>query len=133
MSTPLLADDLPSRNPDLLDRVREMILLPLADAFAAELDGVGAGLFQWADQASPALQKDYLEAIQEIKRDRESLIARFRAHLAKAWQALEAGRPLSVERSLARGNDLSLVGDAELEVRLAIRNLAGAIQQHHRA
>ena len=35
MSTPLLADDLPSRNPDLLDRVREMILLPLADAFAA--------------------------------------------------------------------------------------------------
>ena len=133
MSTPLLADDLPSRNPDLLDRVREMILLPLADAFAAELDGVGAGLFQWADQASPALQKDYLEATLEIKRDRESLIARFRAHLAKAWQALEAGRPLSVERSLARGNDLSLVGDAELEVRLAIRNLAGAIQQHHRA
>ena len=85
MSTPLLADDLPSRNPDLLDRVRETILLPLADAFAAELDGVGVGLFQWADQASPALQKDYLEAIQEIKRDRESLIARFRAHLAKAW------------------------------------------------
>lgn len=133
MQTPPFADELTSRNPDLLDQVRESILLPLSDAFAAELDGLGAGLFQLADKSSPALQKDYFDAIQEIKRDRESLIARFRAHMAKAWQALEVGRPLSVERTLARGNDLALVADAELEVRLAVRNLAGAIQQQWRA
>ncbi|AKC86055.1 DUF1631 family protein [Pseudoxanthomonas suwonensis] len=132
MQTPPFVDELPSRNLDLLNQVRESILLPLADVFAAELDGVGAGLFQLADKAPPALQKDYLDAIQELRRERESLIARFRAHLAKAWQALEAGRPLSVERTLSRGNDLTLVADAELEVRLAVRNLAGAIQQQWR-
>jgi len=133
MQTPPFADELPSRNPHLLDQVRETILLPLSDAFAAELDGLGAGLFQLADKSSPALQKDYFQAIETLKRERESLIASFRGHLAKAWQALEAARPLSVERTLARGNDLSLVADAELEVRLAVRNLAGAIQQQHRA
>ena len=133
MQTPPFADELPSRNPDLLDRVRETILLPLSDAFAAELDGLGAGLLQLAERSAPALQKDCFDAIQEIKRDRESLISRFRAHLAKAWQALEAGRPLSVERTLARDNDLALVADAELEVRLAVRNLAGAVQQQYRA
>jgi len=129
MQTPPFVDELPSRNPDLLNRVREDILLPLADAFAAELDRVGGGLFQLADKAPPSTQKEYLDAIAELKRDRESLIARFRAHLAKAWQSLEAGRPMSVERTLARGNDLTLVADTELEVRLAVRNLAGAIQQ----
>lgn len=132
MQTTPFADDLPSRNLDLLNQVREGILLPLADAFAAELDGLGAGLFQLADTAPSALQKDYLDAVQELRRERESLIARFRMHLAKAWQALEAGRPLSVERTLARGNDLTLVADSELEVRLAVRNLAGAIQQQWR-
>ncbi|MCA0198763.1 MAG: DUF1631 domain-containing protein [Proteobacteria bacterium] len=133
MQTPPFADELPRRNPGLLDQVRETILLPLSEAFAAELDGLGESLFRLADKASPALQKDYFDAIAEIKRDRESLIARYRAHLARAWQALEAGRPLSVERTLARGNDLALVADAELEVRLAVRNLAGAIQQQYRA
>ena len=132
MQTPPFADELPSRNPDLLDKVREAILLPLSDAFAAELPGVGAGLFELADKAPPAAQKDYLDAVQELKRERESLVAAFRAHLAKAWQSLEAGRPISVERTLARGNDLALVGDSELEVRLAVRNLAGAIQQQWR-
>ncbi|WP_372018862.1 DUF1631 family protein [Pseudoxanthomonas sp. 10H] len=132
MQTPPFADDLPSRNLDLLNQVREDILLPLSDAFAAELDALGGGLFQLADKASPALQKDYLDAVQELRRERESLVARFRMHLARAWQGLEAGRPLSVERTLARGNDLTLVADNELEVRLAVRNLAGAIQQQWR-
>ncbi|KAF1691023.1 DUF1631 family protein [Pseudoxanthomonas koreensis] len=132
MQTPPFADDLPSRNPGLLETVREAILLPLSDAFAAELQGVGAGLFQLADKAPPAAQKDYLDAVQELRRERESLVAAFRAHLAKAWQSLEAGRPVSVEHTLAGGSDLSLVGESELEVRLAVRNLAGAIQQHWR-
>jgi hypothetical protein len=133
MQTPPFADDLSSRNLDLLNQVRDSVLLPLADDFAAAVDGLGKSLFNLADGAPPAHQKDYLDAIQELRRERESVIARFRAHLAKAWQGLESGRPLSVERTLARGNDLILVGEAELEVRLAARNLAGAIQQQWRA
>ena len=74
MQTPPFVDELPSRNPDLLNQVREGMLLPLSDAFAAELDAAGAGLFQLADTAAPALQKEYLDAVQELKRDRESLV-----------------------------------------------------------
>lgn len=132
MQSPPFADDLASRNTDLLNQVRDAILLPLADDFAGAVDGLGPQLFALADGAPAALQKDYLDAIQELRREREPLIARFRAHLAKAWQALETGRPLSVERTLARGNDLTLVAESELEVRLAVRNLAGAIQQQWR-
>ncbi|HET6395487.1 MAG TPA: DUF1631 family protein, partial [Pseudoxanthomonas sp.] len=131
MQTPF-ADDLSSRNAALLNQVRDTILLPLSDAFAATLDGVGPALFRMADTAPPAAQKDFLDAIQELRRERESVIARFRAHLARAWQGMEGGRPLSVERTLARGHDLTLVAEAELEVRLAVRNLAGAVQQQWR-
>ncbi|KAF1686437.1 hypothetical protein B1992_07740 [Pseudoxanthomonas broegbernensis] len=126
------ADELASRNLDLLNQVRETVVMPLADDFAWALDGLGQGLFREADSAPAARQKDYLDAIQELRREREPIIARFRAHLAKAWQALESGRPLSVERTLARGNDLTLVAADELEVRLAVRSLAGAIQQRWR-
>ncbi len=131
MQNPPFADDLASRNLDLLNQVRETILLPLSDAFAQQLDGLATGLFRLADGAGPK-QGEYLDAIQELRRERESLVARFRAHLAKAWQGLEAGRPVSVERTFARGNDLVLVAEQELDVRLAVRNLAGAIQQQWR-
>lgn len=132
MQTFPFADDLSSRNTGLLDRVRDSVLLPLADDFAAAVDGLGPALFSLAESAPAAAQKDYLDAVQLLKRERESVIARFRGHLARAWQALEGGRPLSVERTLSKGKDLVLVDEGELEVRLAVRNLAGAIQQQWR-
>ncbi|WP_369976780.1 DUF1631 family protein [Xanthomonas bundabergensis] len=123
---------LPSRNSDLLDQVRDVVSVPLAGAFGEVLDVLADALFRMAERAGPA-QNDYFEAIQLLRQQREPIAARFRGHLAQAWQALEAGRPLSVERTLARERgDLSLVSEQELDVRLAVRNLAGAIQHRWR-
>ncbi|UYB51515.1 DUF1631 domain-containing protein [Xanthomonas sp. AM6] len=123
---------LPSRNSDLLDQVRDVVSVPLAGAFGEVLDVLADALFRMAERAGPT-QNDYFEAIQLLRQQREPIAARFRGHLAQAWQALEAGRPLSVERSLARERgDLSLVSEQELDVRLAVRNLAGAIQHRWR-
>ncbi|MBO9830120.1 DUF1631 domain-containing protein [Xanthomonas sp. A2111] len=122
----------PSRNADLLEQVRDVVSVPLAGAFGEVLDVLAEALFRMAERAGPA-QNDYFEAIQLLRQQREPIAARFRAHLAQAWQAVEAGRPLSVERSLARERgDLSLVSEQELDVRLAVRNLAGAIQHRWR-
>jgi len=127
-----LSDDLPNRNLQLLEQVREAVLVPLASAFL-EVQGVLAeALFRQAERTS-AGQNDYFEAIELLRRQREHITAAFRGHLAKAWQALESGRPLSVERTLARGpQDLTLVPEHELDVRLAVRNLAGSLQHRWR-
>ncbi|HBK47454.1 MAG TPA: DUF1631 domain-containing protein, partial [Xanthomonadaceae bacterium] len=132
MNEPVFVDELPSRNPQLLEQVREIVLVPLADAFMEVQDVLAEALFRAAERAG-AGQNDYFEAIQLLRRQREPVTANFRAHLAKAWQALDAGRPLSVERTLTRNPvDLGLVSEHELEVRLAVRNLAGAIQHQWR-
>lgn len=127
-----LSDDLPNRNLQLLEQVREAVLVPLASAFV-EVQGVLAeALFRQAERTS-AGQSDYFEAIELLRRQREHVTAAFRGHLARAWQALESGRPLSVERTLARGpQDLTLVPEHELDVRLAVRNLAGSLQHRWR-
>ncbi|NIK31983.1 hypothetical protein FHY15_001079 [Xanthomonas arboricola] len=128
VSTPVL----PSRNPQLLDQVREIVLVPLADAFVQFQDTLAEALFRLAADAGPA-QNDFLEAIQAVRQQREPITARFRGHLAKAWQGLESGRPLSADRSLGRGAaGLTLLPEQDLEVRLAVRNLAGALQHQWR-
>ena len=128
VSTPVL----PSRNSQLLDQVREIVLVPLADAFVQFQDTLAEALFQLAADAGPA-QNDFLEAIQAVRQQREPITARFRGHLAKAWQGLESGRPLSADRSLGRGAaGLTLLPEQDLEVRLAVRNLAGALQHQWR-
>ncbi|MEE7560470.1 DUF1631 domain-containing protein, partial [Xanthomonas sp. Kuri4-2] len=132
MNLPPYADVLPSRNAELLDQVRAVVLVPLADTFIEIQDVLAETLFRRAAGAAAA-QNDYLEGIEVLRRQREPVTARFRAHLAQAWQALEAGRPLSVERTLVRERaDLSLVSEHELDVRLAVRNLAGALQHQWR-
>jgi len=130
ISVPL--DELPTRNPQLLDRVRDAVLVPLATAFT-EVQGVlSEALFRQAERSS-AGQADYFEAIELLRRQRDPITAAFRGHLAKAWQALEGGRPMSVERTLAKSSqDLSLVPEHELDVRLAVRNLAGSLQHRWR-
>ncbi len=127
-----LSEELPSRNPQLLEQVRESVLVPLAAAFMEVQDVLAEALFRQAERVS-AGQNDYFEAIELLRRQRERVTAGFRGHLARAWQALESGRPLSVERTLAKGpQDLTLVPEHELDVRLAVRNLAGSLQHRWR-
>jgi hypothetical protein len=116
-----------TRDQRVLEQARDSILPPLVDTFAMALARFDDALFDRAERAGHA-QMAYLDAMRELRRRRDDIITRFRAHLSKAWQSLEAGDPLSVEDALAdAGHTLSLVSDQELESRLAARNLAGVI------
>ena len=115
------------KNAELLDQVRQLALVPLSDMFCLILDSLVPSLMGLAGQAGPS-PMDYVDGSREVGRKREQILARFRAHLANAWQALEAGQPLSVEYKLAQsGGAYSLVSHQDLETRLAVRRLADTV------
>lgn len=127
MSSSLHNAERQGRDTRLLEQARDSIVPPLVDTFAMALGRFDDALFDRAERAGHS-QMAYLDAMRELRRRREEIIARFRAHLMKAWQSLEAGDPLSVESALAdTSHTLSLVTDQELESRLAARNLASVI------
>ncbi len=115
------------RDPRLLGLARDTTLPPLVDTFAMALGRFDDALFDRAERAGHS-QMAFLDAMRELRRRRDEIVSRFRAHLGKAWQSLEAGEPLSVESALTEATDtLSLISDQELESRLAARNLASVI------
>ncbi|MEB1529185.1 DUF1631 domain-containing protein [Xanthomonas sp. WHRI 7945] len=117
----------PARAPHLLVQARDGMLPVLGQAFAAALAHFDDVLFDRAESAG-ASQLLFLDGMRELRRRREEIAARFRAQLDQAWQALEAGTPLSAEVALAGyGQGLSLVSESELESRLAVRNLASVL------
>jgi hypothetical protein len=127
MANPYIPEAERVKNAELLEQVRQLALVPLADMFQEILDALTAALRERAGE-SGASQIDLIEGMHEVRRRREQVLTRFRAHLANAWQALEAGRPLSVEYKLAQGGDAySLVSHQELEIRLAVRRLADTV------
>ncbi|MEO8366420.1 MAG: DUF1631 domain-containing protein [Pseudoxanthomonas sp.] len=119
----------PGRDLRLLAQAKQAVVPPLVDTFAMALGRFDDALFDRAERAGNA-QMAFLDAMRELRRRREEIIARFLAHLEKAWQSLEAGDPMSMESALADVNSaLSLVSDQELESRLAARNLASVIMR----
>lgn len=115
------------RDPRLLSQARETTVPPLVDTFAVALGRFDDALFDRAERAGNS-QMAFLDAMRELRRRREEVIRRFRAHLDKAWQSLEAGEPQSAESALAEPTSaLTLMSDQELESRLAARNLASVI------
>ncbi len=121
--------DRPGHDKPLLDQARETVIPPLVDTFAVALGRFDDALFDRAERAGNS-QMAFLDAMRELRRRRDEIIRRFRSHLDKAWQSLEAGEPLSVESALAEPTSaLSLVSDQELESRLAARNLASVIMR----
>ena len=127
MSSSLHNAERQGRDARLLEQARDSIVPPLVDTFAVALGRFDDALFDRAERAGHT-QMAYLDAMRELRRRRDEIIARFRAHLVKAWQSLESGNPLSMESALAdSSHTLSLVTDQELESRLAARNLASVI------
>ena len=127
MSSSLHNAERQGRDARLLEQARDSIVPPLVDTFAVALGRFDDALFDRAERAGHT-QMAYLDAMRELRRRRDEIIARFRAHLVKAWQSLESGDPLSMESALAdSSHTLSLVTDQELESRLAARNLASVI------
>ncbi len=127
--TPSQADPTldPRFAPQLIARARDAFLVPLGDAFAASVARYDDVLFDRAERAG-ASQLLFLDGMRELRRRRDEIAKRFRAQLALAWHALEAGTPLSAEVALSgQAGSLSLVGEHELESRLAARNLASVM------
>ncbi|WP_295958392.1 DUF1631 domain-containing protein [uncultured Xanthomonas sp.] len=117
----------PARDPRLLTQAREGMLPVLGQAFAAALAHFDDVLFDRAESAG-ASQLLFLDGMRELRRRRDEIAARFRAQLHTAWEALDAGAPLSAEVALAGyGQGLSLISEHELESRLAVRNLASVL------
>ena len=113
--------------PQLIVRARDAFVAPLGDAFAASVARYDDVLFDRAERAG-ASQLLFLDGMRELRRRRDEIASRFRAQLALPWHALEAGTPLSDEVALSgQSGGLSLVGEHELESRLAARNLASVM------
>ncbi len=120
------------RDPALLDAVSALAIPALADGFAGAIEQFDDVLFDRAERAGPS-QMDFLDAMRELRRRREEIAQRFRAYLVSAWQAFEAGTPLSAENVLAdHAESLTLVTEQQLESRLAVRNLATVLQRDHK-
>lgn len=115
----------PGRDPALLKLAREAALPGLAESFATVIARFDDVLFDRAGTAG-ASQLLFLDGMRELRRRREDIVAGFRGHLARAWDALEHAEPLSAEATLAGagGEGLSLVPEHVLESRLAVRNFA---------
>ena len=119
----------PGRDPRLLAQARQAIVPPLVNTFTMALGRFDDALFDRAERAGNA-QLAFLDAMRELRRRREEIIARFRTRLEKVWHSLEAGQPMSMESALTDADStLSLVSDQELESRLAARNLASVIMR----
>ncbi|WP_045757648.1 DUF1631 domain-containing protein [Xanthomonas albilineans] len=116
-----------ARDPRLLTQAREGMLSVLDTAFAEALTHFDDVLFDHAETAGTS-QLLFLDGMRELRRRRQDIAARFHAQLQAAWQALEAGAPLSAEVAMAGyEHSLSLVSEHELELRLAVRNLASVL------
>lgn len=111
----------------LLDAVSALAIPALADGFSGALEQLDDVLFDRAERVGPS-QLEFLDAMRELRRRRDEVAQRFRAHLVSTWQAFEAGQPLSAEDALAdHADDLTLVTEQQLESRLAVRNLVTAL------
>ncbi|MCD7098157.1 DUF1631 domain-containing protein [Stenotrophomonas sp. MMGLT7] len=116
------------RDPRLLAQAYETVVPVLAQGFAGAVAHFDDVLFDRAETAG-ASQLLFLDGMRELRRRREEIGRRFRAHLDAAWKALEAGAPSSAEAALSgtAAEGLALVPEHELESRLAVRNLASVL------
>lgn len=115
----------PGRDPSQLMLVREAALPALSLAFTTVLSRFDDVLFDRAESAG-ASQLLFLDGMRELRRRRQDIGEGFARHLQRAWDAFVDGTPLSAEVTLSGQGDegLSLVGEHELESRLAVRQFA---------
>ena len=115
-------------NARLLGLVRETVLAPLQDAFADVADGLREPMLERADQLGLG-RGPFLEGLFALRQQRETMLNGYRAHLVRAWQALESGAPPSAQLAFDTEAGLGLVQHEELEVQLAVNHLAEALSR----
>lgn len=131
-STPSLTP-LGAANQELLADLEESFQVALGAAFSGVLDGLGESLFQCADRGLVS-QADAAAGVHQVRKQRDSIASRFSQHGTRVWQALAGGRLLSADKLLAESaGGVKLLSPDELETRLAIRSLSGAIAHASRS
>ena len=95
-------------NARLLGLVRETVLAPLQDAFADVADGLREPMLERADQLGLG-RGLFLEGLFALRQQREAMLNGYRAHLVRAWQALESGAPPSAQLAFDAEASLGLV------------------------
>lgn len=114
-------------NPRLLGLMRETVLPPLLDAFADVVDGLREPMMERGGRQGGDLGP-LIDGLYLLRQQREAVLAAYAGHLARAWQLLESGAPLSAQLSFDnKPASLGLIQDEELEVQLAIHHLADAL------
>lgn len=130
MPSPLVAET-SNRYRQLLDQTNCIVLSGAVEAFSECLRHFDDLLFDRAETAG-SQQRNYIDGMNELRRQRNAIEGRYRAHLELALQSLVDGRPIAAEVILSgqwgsAESSLNLLSDQELEFRLAINQFANAI------
>ncbi|KAF1708801.1 hypothetical protein CSC70_11865 [Pseudoxanthomonas kalamensis DSM 18571] len=116
-----------SSNQRLLTLLRETVLPPLQDAFTDVIDGLRESVLERAER----LEMDrgpVQEGLFAVRQRRDAMLAAYRTHLVRAWQALESGEALPTQLAFDdEASDLGLVQNDQLEVQLATGHLAESL------
>ncbi len=113
-----------SESADMLAGCRELALSRMATALSGMLDRVEDDLFELADKATDReTQNMYLDARAQARGNRTAIESTFGRHFVDFFNCKVRGdAPVQAVRET--GSELSLVGDEDLEERLAVREMA---------
>lgn len=135
MNAPVPSIPAHSRSEAQLAAASQAALSPLPAFFQAAVRLYDDALFERSERF-PAQAQVLMDAMRELRLQREGMQQAFLAHLTSAWEQYMAGQPVSAERILA-GNGatggLSLMDDDDLESRLAVRNFATSLTRDCRS
>src|SRR5690606_12664184 len=121
--------------PEQLSQVRARVGMRVGKVVATVLEKVDDALFDFVQQATLGTDHhDYLDAMREFRLRRRDIEAAVQQHVARCFDALAAGKPLTVEEVVQARRDseeLELVSEEELEERLGAGVLAQTILQDY--
>lgn len=112
--------------PRQLEAVRERSTKTLADALREFLDGIDDKLFDLSENAADSERNQLLDAMRELRIQRGSIETRFQQELMNSFQSLtrEGGDSKDEVKEKPSLENLSLVNDDQLEIDMAIDNMA---------
>lgn len=122
------------RGSELLRKVQALAQHRMADVLTSLFQQVDDALFDYADRAGASgAQQQFFEGMREIRRKRQRVEEKFRAHVDIAFQDYSAGRKLAATDAPGQlaesGQKLALVEEAELEETLALTSMAQRAEQ----
>ena len=116
--------------PRPLRLLAEQVSGRLEVALLAMLDGADDRLFDLAQSATDAEQARYFDAMRALRLGREGLIGGFRRRLEQSFAGLvESSDEAALSERAVDMDSLSLVADAEVEVDLALTNMARRVRE----